>query len=188
MSNMVGTPLILLFLTHFTTTAVHQKRLHILAAVYFVYELIIVAVFGYTLNASAIAMGPGLLILMAFSLVLFVRHTKLTIIHHHKALGKALLATALLFAYLGYAFIYVFLYLMKTPYKNDTYLVYFFVNTVTSLIMSAGIYFEAKRIQQLEELKITREELKRLYGEEHDIKKAPSKEGAIFKFDNEHWN
>jgi hypothetical protein len=188
-SNLAGTPLILLFLTHFTTTAANKKRLYILSACYLFYEIIMIAVFGYTLEASVIAMGPGLILLVSFSLVLFVRNTKFTIVYQYKALGKALVSTALLFAHLGYSFIYIFLYLMKTPHQNDTYLIYFFINTLSSVFMSVGIYFEAQRIKDLEELKTTREELRKLYGEDAETKTATSVETTVFKFDNnKHWN
>lgn len=187
-NNLLSTPLILLFLTHFSTTAVHKNRLHIAAISYCIYELAIVFIYGYTMEASAIAMGPGLLLLIVFSLVLFIRNTKITIIHQHKAPGKAFVSTALLFAYLGYTFIYVFLYLKKTRDTGDTYLIYFIVNAVSSILMAIGIFFEAKRIKQLEELKTTREELKMLYGEEAETKTAASIEGAVFNFDKEQWN
>jgi hypothetical protein len=137
--------------------------MQLIVPVFILFEIIIIAIFGYNVRAATIVMAPGLLLVLIFSLMFFIHQTKITIIHH-KAAGKAFIAASLLFAYGGYTFIYVVYYLLKTPYKSDTFLVYFFVTICSSLLISAGIFFERKRISQLEELKITREELKMIYG------------------------
>jgi hypothetical protein len=171
-NNFLDAPLMLAFMTYFSKTALFRKRLQLIVPVFILFEIIVIAIFGYTVRATTIVMAPGLLLILIFSLMFFIHQTKITIIHH-KAAGKAFIAASLLFAYGGYAFIYVVYYLLKTQYKTDTFLVYFFVTTCSSILISAGIFFERKRIRQLEELKVTREELRMIYGRS-ETKKAAS--------------
>ena len=151
------------FMTYFSRTALFRKRMQLIIPVFILFEIIIIVIFGYNVRAATIVMAPGLLLVLVFSLMFFIHQTKITIMHH-KAAGKAFIAASLLFAYGGYTFIYVVYYLLKTQYKTDTFLVYFFVTICSSLLISAGIFFERRRISQLEELKVTREELKMIYG------------------------
>jgi hypothetical protein len=162
-NNFLDAPLILSFMTYFSKTALFRKRMQIIIPVFILFEIIVIAIFGYNVRAATIVMAPGLLLILIFSLLFFIHQTKLTIIHH-KAVGKAFIAASLLFAYGGYIFIYIVYYLLKTQYKADTFLVYFLVTICSSLLISAGIFFERKRVRQLEELQITREELKMIYG------------------------
>jgi hypothetical protein len=99
--------------------------------------------------------GPGLLLVLYFSAVFFIHQVKITIVHQ-KAAGKAFIASSLLFAYGGYSFIYVVYFLLKTPYKTDTFIVYYLISIFSSLIISAGIIIEKKRVKQLAELQTAR--------------------------------
>jgi hypothetical protein len=123
----------------------------------------VIAIYGYNINAAIIVMTPGLLLVLGFSLMFFIHQAKITIIHQ-KAAGKALIIASLLFAYGGYSFIYVVYYLLKTPYKTDTFLVYFLITIFSSLLISAGIIFERRRVRELIELQTARKELKVIYG------------------------
>ena len=105
---------------------------------------------------------------------------------YKKGTGKALIAASLLFAYGCYGIIYLMYYIFKTPYVADTFLVYFLVVTLSSLLIPAGIIVEEKRIRKLNELKITRRELSDIYGNEK--KAAPIKRTAMLDFDRDQWN
>ena len=54
-------------------------------------------------------------------------------------------------------------YVLKTPYIADTFLVYYFVATISSVSMAVGIFVESKRIKKLNELLQTRRELSEIY-------------------------
>ncbi len=163
LNNFLDAPLMLTFMTYFSKTAIFRKKLKIMIAVIILLELIVIAIVGFNIKAAIIVMAPGLLVVLVLSLLFFLHQAKITVVYQ-KAAGKAFIAASLLFAYGGYSFIYVVYYLLKTPYKADTQIVYYLVTTFSSLVIAAGIFFERKRVKQLTELKVAREELKVIYG------------------------
>jgi hypothetical protein len=163
LNNFLDAPLMLAFMTYFSKTALFRKRMKRIIPVFVLLELIVITIYGFNIDAAIIVMGPGLLLVLAFSLLFFIHQTKITVVYQ-KAAGKAMIAASLLFAYGGYSFIYVVYYLIKTPHKADTLIVYYLVTIFSSILMATGIFFERKRVQQLAEIKITREELKTIYG------------------------
>ncbi|MBK5272484.1 MAG: hypothetical protein JJE22_15895 [Bacteroidia bacterium] len=112
---------------------------------------------------------------------------------HHKASGKAIMTSALLFAYGCYSIIYLLYYVFKTHIENGvlkqkeldvTVLIYFVVTTLSTVLMCAGLIIERKRIQKLNELKQTRKELSIIY---QDASHIPVRTVAL-DFDREQWN
>ena len=182
-NNLLETPLILIFLTYFSTSAALTRKIKILIAAFAVYEIIIVLIFGLTRNAITITIGCGLLLILSFCIIFFVRQTKITIMHR-KATGKALIAGSFLFSFGCYSIIYLMYYIFKTP-KAETFLVYFFVTIFSSMLICAGIVIERKRVQKLNELKQTRKELSVIYKE--NTPTVPIKTITL-DFDQEQWN
>ncbi|HEV7779712.1 MAG TPA: hypothetical protein VGO58_00520 [Chitinophagaceae bacterium] len=182
-NNLLDAPLMLLFLTYFSTSTIFTKRMHLVIALLVGFECIVVLLKGFTTEAITIILGPGLLTVVFFSTYFFIRQTKITIMHS-KATGKAIIAASLLFAYGCYTIIYLMYYVFKTPYVADTFLVYFMVATFSSLLMSAGLIMERKRVQKLHELKLTRKELSDIYKGET----AAPLRTAILDFDKDPWN
>ena len=193
-NNLMDIPLILYFLTYFSTSRAFTQRMRMTILSFAIFELIVVAIVGFNTNAITIILGPGLLIVLGFCLYFFIRQAKMAIIHR-KATGKAMIVSSVLFAYGCFSFIYLMYYVFKAhidqygkvkpQYKADTFLVYFLVTTFSSLLMCAGIIIERKRIQKLNELKITRKELSSLYAES---KKATPYRAAMLDFDKDQWN
>jgi hypothetical protein len=163
-NNFLDAPLMLTFMTYFSKTVSFRKKMKIVISVLIVFEAVIIALYGYNKQAMPIALGPGVLLVFVFSLIFFFHQAKITIVYQ-KAAGKALMAASLLFAYSGYLFIYVVYYILKTPHKADAFLIYYCVATFSSLIFSAGLFYERKRVKHLTELKIARQELKIIYGQ-----------------------
>ena len=183
-NNLLDVPLMLSFLTYFSTSAIFTKRLKIAILAFVLFETIIILLKGLNVEALTIIIGPGILLVFGLSLALFIRQSKITIMYR-KATGKALISAALLFAYGCYAIIYMMYYVVKTPHIADTFLVYFLVVTFSSLLMCAGIIIEKKRVHKLNELKTTRKELSAIY---KDTNKAASKKAALLDFDRDQWN
>lgn len=183
-NNLLDVPLMLMFLTYYSTSPVFTRRMKITILAFLLFEITILLIKGFNVEALTIIMGPGLLLVLGLCLSLFIRQTKITILHR-KAIGKALIAAALLFAYGCYTIIYLMYYVFKTPHVADTFLVYFLVVTFSSLLMCAGIIIERKRVQKLNELKTTRKELSAMYD---DTKIAAPKRAAMLDFDREQWN
>ena len=184
-NNLLDTPLMLFFLIYFSTSAGFTKRIKILIGVFVLFEILVVTLMGLNTDAITVILGPGILILCGLFMYFFIRQTKITITHR-KGTGKALMAAALLFAYGCYGIIYLMYYIFKTPFIEDTFLVYFLVVTFSSLLVSTGIIVEEKRIRKLNELKLTRRELLDIYAGEK--KGVPLQRKAMLDFDREQWN
>src|ERR1700754_2622069 len=104
-NNLLDGPLILFFLTYFTHTAAFRKRLTWGIVVFIVFEAAILSIYGFTGRASVIISGIGILITLVISAMYFIRQVKLTVVHQ-KAAGKALIVASILFAYIGYGYVY----------------------------------------------------------------------------------
>jgi len=193
-NNLLDPPVMLFFLTYFCTSAAQAKGMRILTLAFILFEIIVVSLLGYSKDAITVTLGPGLAIVFGFCLYFFIRQTKQAIMHR-KATGKAFMSAALLFAYGCYFIIYLMFYIFEThlspikaneqQYIADTFLVFFFVVTLSSLLMCTGLYIESKRVQKLAELKITRKELSMIY---EGTEKAAPLRAAILDFDRDQYN
>jgi hypothetical protein len=184
-NNLLDTPLMLFFLIHFSTSASFTRRIKILMVAFVLFEGLVVALKGFNREAITVILGPGILIILGLCVYFFIRQAKIAITHQ-KGTGKALIAAALLFAYGCFAIIYLMYYVFETPFIDDTFLVYFWVVTFSSLLLSAGLFAEEKRIRKLNELKTTRRELSDIYAGEK--KAVPRRKTAMLDFDREQWN
>jgi hypothetical protein len=181
--NLLDPPMIILFLTYFSTSALFTRRMQLVVLLFLIFESVVVFLVGFNTRAVTIILAPGLAIVLGLSTHFFIRQTKITIMHQ-KAPGKAIIAAALLFAYGCYSIIYLMYYVFKTNYIEDTFLVYFLVVTFSSLLMTTGIIIERKRIQKLNELIQTRKELSLLY---KDSKSNGGLRTAMLDFDKDNW-
>jgi hypothetical protein len=185
-NNLLDTPLMLSFLTYFSTSAAFTRKMNWGILGFVVFEIIVITIKGLNIDATTIIMAPGLIAVIAFCLYFFVRQSRITIVHR-KASGKALITAALVFAYGCYSIIYLLYYVLKTKEVENTFLIYFLVTTISSLLLCTGILIERKRVLKLNELKIARKELSDVY-KESTTKTAPSLKTAILDFDQEQWN
>lgn len=186
--NFLDTPLILLFLTYFSKTVYFRKKMQVVTLLFIAFEVVTMIMYGFNTKATTIILAPGLLLTLVISLLFFIHQVKIAVVHH-KAVGKAIMISSLLFAYVGYCFVYSVYYLIKPVYKEDAHLVYFLITIFSCITMAVGIHFERARVRQLAELKTTREELKTIYGEEREAKKMTTpREAVILNFDKEQWS
>lgn len=186
LQNVLVAPLIILFLTYFSRTSILRRRMLWTLYAVLAYEVVVLIMFGASKKSAGILPAPGLSVAIGFSLVFFVHQVKLTITYQ-KALGKALMVSALLFASIGFSYVYGVRCFTLTGYQHDADLIQFFIIIITSITLGAGIFFEQKRVKQLEELRITREELKELYGVD-DEKAADPFEPAAINLNSDSWN
>jgi hypothetical protein len=183
-NNMLDAPLMIMFLTYLSSSLVLSKTMKWGILAFFLFEVAVIVLAGYNVRAITIILGPGLAFVFGFCLHFFIRNTKITIMHK-KASGKAIIAAALLFAYGCYSLIYLMYYVMRTPHIADTFLVYYLSVIFSSLLLSAGIIVERKRIQKLNELKLTRKELSLLY---QDSKPQQTFRAVFGEIQNDRWN
>ena len=192
-NNLLDAPLMLFFLIYFCTSALQAKRMRVLILSLIIFETLIVLFNGLNKQSITIILGAGLSIVAGFCLYFFIRNAKKAITHH-KATGKAIMIAALLFVYGCFTIIYLLYYVFQThiidnkineQYLSDTYLVFFFAVTFSSLLICSGIYVESKRVQKLNELKITRKELSSIY---EGTQKAAPLRAALLDFDKNHFS
>jgi len=191
-NNITDAPLMIYFLSYFSPTPLYNKVMKRTILGFICFEILLILLQGFNIDTVTIIMAPGLLLTVFFCIHFFIRQTKITVMHR-KATGKSLMTAALLFAYGCYSIIYLMYYVFKTHLNGtvikqkdveDTFLVYFMVVTVSSLLMGAGIIIEKGRIKGLNELKITRKELSSVYD---NAPTTPVKTMSL-DFDKGQWN
>jgi len=167
-NNILDAPLMLIYLLYFAKSESLRKKIHITILSFLVFEVAVTLFFGITSTTITIILGPGILLVLLFTSRFFVEQVKI-VVQQNKPAGKALMATSALFAYGCFFIIYLFWYVFETPNVEDAFLVYFFVATISSILVSIGLVIEKKRFKVLDELKTTRKELSMLYPNEKII-------------------
>jgi len=184
LNNFLDAPLVIYFLTYFSTSVPLTKKMNRIIAGILVFQVAVVSIMGFNNDAISVFMGPGLVLVFAFSLHFFVRQTKITI-SHQKAAGKAIITASLLFAYGCYAMLYVVYYVLKMPNIQDTFIIYYAVITLSSAGMAIGIIAESKRVRKLNELLQTRKELSVIY--KNETQTARTIRSVALDFDKDPW-
>jgi len=177
--NILEVPLMLLFLTFFSTSVLMSRRIITCIYVFIGFEAIILAIFGFNVKAIRIILGPDIALIVAISFSFFIRYVRLSV-SNTKSLGKAVMASSVFISYVLFSIVYVFYYLIKNQqYRVDAELIYYLVSILSAILMSIGILIENKRFKKLDELRHTRKELATIYGE---------KKVAAFKKDSRFLN
>lgn len=185
--NFLDTPLMLLFLAYFSKTIFFRKKMMKVTIGFVLFELAMIAIYGFNIKTATIVLAPGLLLVLIISVLFFSHQVKIAVVYH-RAVGKAVMVASVLLSYVGFGFVYMVFYIIQPVYKNDAHLVYFLVTIFSSTIMAVGIFIERKRVHQLSELQTTRQELKAIYGGQSANKIASPFEPAMLKFDNKDWS
>jgi len=167
-NNLLDIPLALLYMLYFTKSPEFRKKIHIGIIAFSVFEILSVVFFGFSTDAITIIMGPGILLIVSLSFNFFIEQIK-DVIQYGKGSGKALMSASTLFLYGCFFIIYIFWYIMRTPAIQDAFGVYFFVVTLSSILMSIGLIMEKQRVKMVDELKTTQRELSMLYPNEKII-------------------
>lgn len=164
-NNLLDFPLMFSFIMLFSTSKENTKRMKMLFGIFIFFELTIIALKGLSILTITIVMGPGIVLVFGYALYFFVKYIKRSF-QNQKALGKALMASTICFAYGCFMFIYIMFYLFKLPESPYMFAVYFIVTIIYCSLLTAGIVIESKRKRKLEELQVTKKELLRIFGEE----------------------
>src|SRR5262245_46556467 len=77
--NLLDAPLMLLFLSYFSTSALFSRRLVMLILAFLAFELTVVLLVGFNVRAITIVLGPGILLVFALCLFIFIHHAKIVI-------------------------------------------------------------------------------------------------------------
>ena len=165
MTNLLDFPLMFTFMMIFANSKKQRKVMTIVLAIGICFELVVVALKGVAIPSIIITMGPGIAIVFAYALYFFAQNVKRSFIHA-KAIGKALMASAVCFAYGCFTFLYVMYYILKVPDSPQIFIVYFTITIVYCSFLSIGLVKESKRKRKLAELLETRKELLRFFADE----------------------
>jgi len=178
-NNITDMPLMLGFLLFQIPSSVQKKRMKILLGAYIVFEIVLIIMYGITIKTIKITMGPGLMIVFGYSLYYFVYTVKRSFIHN-KFVGKAIIATALTFAYGCFIIIYLMHYIFGLEDLSNLFLIYYFISIIYCIILSVGLYIEGKRKSKLYELLLIRKELMSFFA---DAKKpvTPKRATGLWK-------
>jgi len=172
-NNLTDMPLMLSFLMFHIHSSMIVKRMKVLLAAYMIFELVLVVLYGITVKIITLTMGPGLLIVFAFALYYFVFAVKRSFIHT-KFIGKAFIASSLVFAYGCFFIIYIMHYVLRLQDLPNLFLIYYFITIIYCSLLATGLLMESKRKKKQEELLVTRKELMRFFSDE---KKPASPKG-----------
>ena len=164
-NNLLDVPLMLLFLMAFSTSVAQTKRMKIYLAVFISYEIVVFFLKGMSVKTITIVMGPGLILIFGLAIYFFVARVKQSFIHP-KAVGKAVIASAVCFAYGCFGIIYIMHYVLALQDVPNIFLIYYVVTIIYCTLLSIGLIIESKRKRKLEELLITRKELLRFFSDE----------------------
>ena len=164
-NNLMDAPLMLSFLTAFSTSKKQLRMMKVVIGLFLVFELVIIFLKGVTVPAIIIVIGPGLILVFSFTLYFFIENIKKSLMYP-KFAGKALMASGVCFAYGCFAFLYVMYYIFNVPNSPYVFFIYFIISIIYCSLISIGLVYESKRKRKLEELLHTRKELIKFFEEE----------------------
>lgn len=179
-NNLLDVPLMLLFMMIFSTSATQTFRMKIYLAVFVFFEIIVISIYGLNIKTITIVMGPGLALILVIGAFFFVMKVKQSIIHK-KALGKAFLTAAIVFAYGCFSFIYIMHYILALDDISNIFLIYHLVTIVYCSLLATGLIIEKKRVKKLGELRVTRKELMQFFNDEKKPSSPPNSTNAQWK-------
>lgn len=164
--NVIEIPLMLLALFFFCPAAQRQQRMQRLMRDFVVYEVVVLFVFGLTSKASLYIMMPGLLITVSYSVYLFLRQLKFTMMHR-KNFGRVLMLGALAFAFSSYLFVFYTYFVLNLANITNLYAIHFVSINIAAVVLSLGLFMMRRRIKELQDLKIVRQEMHTVFGEKN---------------------
>ena len=157
-NNYLDVPLILTAMLMFCTEKWKQRVIITTIFCFVVYEILIFSQYKLQPVSSKYIMGPGIILILLYSLYLFINNIKSTIVQG-KGVGKTLMITSILFAYGCYFIVYLFAYIQKTSNRADVFIIYYLASIIFSILMSAGLIWVKKRLREIKEVQTTRKEL-----------------------------
>ncbi|MBI1341985.1 MAG: hypothetical protein GC171_03515 [Terrimonas sp.] len=172
--NLLDVPLIMTFLLLFAKSNRQRRLMTRLTGLYLLYEIIVViAMRALNKDTIAITMGPGLAMVLIFCTLFFMHRIKIATTYQ-KAIGKAIIISAILFAYVCFSYIYVIHYIIQLNAVADAFLLYYLVAIIYNITLTIGLVIEKKRVRKLDELLVTRKELTEIFAQDPKTKPAIS--------------
>lgn len=157
-NNYLDVPLILIALLLFCTSTRKRTAIYISLVGFVIFEIFVGILFQFNRESLTYILGPGLLLIFCWSVILFTQHVKLSI-EKNKGFGKTFMITSILFAYGCYMIVYYFYYVEKTNDVSDVLLIYYIISIISALLMTIGLILIYQKSRKIEEVQVTRKEL-----------------------------
>jgi hypothetical protein len=158
LNNFLDAPLLLIGFYIFCTTPNMNKILTASLAAYLLFEMVILALFGFNATSVVYVLGAGIALVLAFAIYFFHKHARISV-ERNKGFGKTLMATSILFSYGCFTIVYYFYFIQQTSAVTDVFIIYYIVSFIASVLMSIGLLWMYKRRKQILEVQVTRKEL-----------------------------
>ena len=158
LNNYLDVPLMLTVMLMFCNSKPKKKTVLVCLILFVMYEIAIALKFQLQPRSVVYLMGPGIILIILYSLAFFKGSIRSTIVHN-KGLGKTLMITSILFAYGCYILVYLFFYIQKTPNRSDVFVIYYIASIVFAILMSAGLISIHKKFKAINEVQTARREL-----------------------------
>jgi hypothetical protein len=146
-TNLMDAPLILLFLRHFTFHERIRKRIRVTMALYIAFEIVVLCLYGFGKKTITVFSGPGILLVLYFSFILFSRHIRLAGTQKVD-IARIMMISGIFFAYGVFFMLYLFFYVLNTPNTSDALLIYYLATIIASMLLSAGLIKEKPRVKK----------------------------------------
>ena len=184
-NNILDGPLMLGFLIFMSFSLKQKKILKTLWVGVVIFTIVTIVFTGYNINTIRIVLGPSILFSFIFCIIFFAYYTNIILHKTSAGVGKVLISASLTFAYGTYAVIYFLYYVLQSKNIEDAFLIYFLVSIFSAVLLSVGIFYEAKRMKRIKEIIQARREIALLYAEEKDNRnrEKPKSLDDLFGFD-----
>lgn len=168
LDNYGDVPLMLTALLFFCPDKQKQNKVRLFTGLFIGYEVLITCLFGFSKKSITCIVGPGIVLILAYSSYLFIRQVKFSI-YHGKNHGRMIMLASILFGYACYSLIYYFHYIERTPFEADVFMLYYISSIVSSVGIAIGLHLMRRRMQELASLKLTRRELAMFFGPQKTV-------------------
>lgn len=162
--NYAYVPLVLTTLLFFCPGKQRQLKIRMLTYIFLAYEVMIVSIHNFSFNSVVYILGPGICVILMYSFYLLIRQLKFSI-YHGKNHGRVLILASIFFDCFSSLLIYIFNYILKTPFHDDVFTLYYMSSIVSSTVMAIGLYMMRSRMRELKSIQTTRKELALFFGQ-----------------------
>jgi hypothetical protein len=138
-NNLTDTPLLLLYLIFFCTSGNLMKVMYYIFGGFLGYELLVIVTKGISFDANTYTLGPGILLVLCFAFYFFIQRAGAAF-HNSKERPYAFLLASVIFAYVSYAIIYFFNFVLGWKDRLfEMYLVYYIASIVSLILCISGL-------------------------------------------------
>ena len=158
LGNFLDVPLMLISFTAIAINAQVRRQLLVSLALFSAYILFAALYFGWSHKSAMYVMGPGIIVIMWYSIIHFNHFTRMAI-ERNRGVGQSMMSAAVFFAYGCYGIIYWLAFINRESALREVMFIYYIVNLLSAVLMSIGLVYLHRHNKQIDEVQQTRREL-----------------------------